>query len=66
MDGIIKHNGPFKSMNNVPKLIKSLEKDFNFEIDKYSSLEGQIANICDDIAYVSHDLEDGLRSKILK
>ena len=66
LDGIIKHNGPFKSMSNVPKLIKSLEKDFNFEIDKYSSLEGQIANICDDIAYVSHDLEDGLRSKIIK
>ena len=39
---------------------------FNFEIDKYSSIEGQIANICDDIAYVSHDLEDGLRSKIIK
>ena len=66
LDGIIKHNGPFKSISNVPKLIKSLEKDFNFEIDKYSSLEGQIANICDDIAYVSHDLEDGLRSKIIK
>ena len=66
LDGIIKHNGPFKSMSNIPKLIKSLGKDFNFEIDKYSSLEGQIANICDDIAYVSHDLEDGLRSKIIK
>ena len=66
LDGIIKHNGPFKSMYNVPRLIKSLEKDFNFEIYKHTSLEGQIANICDDIAYVSHDLEDGLRSKIIK
>ncbi len=66
LDGIIKHNGPYKSNRNVPGLIKSLKEDFNFEIDQYSSLEGQIANICDDIAYVSHDLEDGLRSKIIK
>ena len=38
LDGIIKHNGPFKSMSNVQKLIKSLEKDFNFEMRRFWNL----------------------------
>lgn len=32
---------------------------------KNSSLEGQIANVADRIAYNCHDIEDGLRSRIL-
>ena len=30
------------------------------------SLEAQIASISDDIAYNSHDLEDGLKSNLFK
>ena len=32
----------------------------------YPSLEAQIASISDDIAYNSHDLEDGLKSNLFK
>ena len=33
---------------------------------KSPSLEAQIASISDDIAYNSHDLEDGLKSNLFK
>ncbi len=36
----------------------------NFK-EKNASLEGQIANVADRIAYNCHDLEDGLRSRII-
>ena len=64
LDGLIKHNGPIK---NLSKLNKILGKNFfrnkiNFNLN--SSLEAQIASISDDIAYNSHDLEDGLKSNL--
>ncbi len=34
-------------------------------VEKNCSLEGQIADLADSIAYNCHDLEDGLRSKLL-
>ena len=39
-----------------------LKKKINFTLN--SSLEAQIASISDDIAYNSHDLEDGLKSNL--
>ena len=64
LDGLIKHNGPIK---NKIKLNKILGKNFfkNKITFAYSpSLEAQIASISDDIAYNSHDLEDGLNAKL--
>ena len=60
LDGIIKHNGPLNIINKyIVEEIKDLKK-FNFK--KSPSIEAQIAAISDDIAYNSHDLEDGLRA----
>ena len=39
-------------------------KDENFDA-KSSSLEAQVANLADEITYYSHDLDDGLESKLL-
>jgi dGTPase len=36
----------------------------DYEPDKRASLEAQIANVADEIAYNAHDLEDGLRAKL--
>ena len=66
LDGLIKHNGP---VNNLIKLNKILGKNFFKNKIKFStngSLESQIASISDDIAYNSHDLEDGLKSNLFK
>ena len=60
LDGIIKHNGPLKALNNfIKKEKKYLEK---FNIKNHPSVEAQVAAISDDIAYNSHDLGDGLRA----
>ena len=64
LDGLIKHNGPVqdeKKLNNI--LGKNFfKKKINFSDSP--SLEAQIASISDDIAYNSHDIEDGLKAKL--
>jgi len=64
IDGLVKHNGPVK---DAAKLDKILGKNFFKNKINYNfnpSLEAQIASISDDIAYNSHDLEDGLRAHL--
>ncbi len=64
LDGLIKHNGP---LNNLDKLNKILGKNFfkdKINFKNSPSLEAQIASISDDIAYNSHDLEDGLKANL--
>ena len=64
LDGLIKHNGPIKNMTKINKILGKnfFKKKINFTLN--SSLEAQIASISDDIAYNSHDLEDGLKSNL--
>ena len=64
LDGLLKHNGPIK---NTKKYENILGKNYFKNKIKFSSspsLEAQIASISDDIAYNSHDLEDGLKSNL--
>ena len=64
LDGLIKHNGPVKDKTKLNKILGKnfFKKKINFSLN--SSLEAQIASISDDIAYNSHDLEDGLKSDL--
>ena len=64
LDGLIKHNGPVKDLTKLDKILGKnfFKKKINFSLN--SSLEAQIASISDDIAYNSHDLEDGLKSNL--
>ena len=64
IDGLVKHNG---KVQNQKKFNKILGKNFfknSINYLKSPSLEAQIASISDDIAYNSHDLEDGLRANL--
>ena len=62
LDGIIKHNG----IIDKPRLfVKILDSKFQFDLNSNTSLEGQVAAIADDIAYLTHDFDDGLNSGIL-
>ena len=66
LDGLVKHNGPIK---NKKKYNRILGKNFfkqKINFDNSPSLEAQIASISDDIAYNSHDLEDGLKANLFK
>ena len=66
LDGLIKHNGPVYNLAKFDGILGKnfFKKKINFQDNP--SLEAQIASISDDIAYNSHDLEDGLRAKLFK
>ena len=61
LEGLIKHNGPFLENREIPYTIDQINKTFPLDLNTYPSLEGQVANISDDIAYLTHDFDDGLR-----
>ncbi|HZW26804.1 MAG TPA: deoxyguanosinetriphosphate triphosphohydrolase [Gallionella sp.] len=57
-EGILKHC----SRDNAAKLGELGERFLN---DRRPSLEAQIANLADEIAYNNHDVDDGLRSGLI-
>ena len=64
LDGLLKHNGP---IHDDTYLTSILGKNFfkgKIPLERNSSLESQISSISDDIAYNSHDLEDGLKANL--
>ena len=66
IDGLVKHNGPVEDTRKFDLILGKnfFHKKINFK--KNASLEAQLAAISDDIAYNSHDLEDGLRANLYK
>lgn len=63
LEGIAKHNGP---VLNPPKEIARYNKVHDLDLTRYSSLEAQVASLADDIAYVNHDIDDGLRAQLFR
>ena len=66
LDGLIKHNGPVKDLTKFNKILGNNFFKNKIKFSLNSSLEAQLASISDDIAYNSHDLEDGLKSNLFK
>ena len=66
LDGLIKHNGKIRNPNKIHNILGDnfFKNKINFK--NQPSLEAQIASISDDIAYNSHDLEDGLKAKLFE
>ena len=71
LEGVAKHNGPVTGKNRVSsnkkihKLMLDYDSYYKLDLDNFSSAEAQIAAISDDIAYNMHDIDDGIRAKIL-
>ena len=61
LDGLIKHNGKIVETS----FNYDLSNNFSFNLNKNPSLEAQIASLSDDIAYIAHDFDDGIRAEIL-
>ncbi|MEP0520719.1 MAG: deoxyguanosinetriphosphate triphosphohydrolase [Hyphomicrobiales bacterium] len=64
LEGLAKHNGPVDGVLAVS--IKNMLPSMDLQLDGFASLEAQAAAIADDIAYDTHDIDDGLRSGLLE
>ncbi|MBB4231625.1 deoxyguanosinetriphosphate triphosphohydrolase [Rhizobium mongolense] len=71
LEGLVKHNGPLLTKDGqgmrgpVPQPILDYCEIHDLELATFASLEAQVAAIADDIAYNTHDIDDGLRSGYL-
>ena len=59
LEGLAKHNGPVR---HPPPYIADYDSRHRLELSTHAGVEAQIASLSDDIAYHSHDLDDGLRA----
>lgn len=68
LEGLVKHNGPLlppSAPRGLPGPIASFDARWPLELDTWPGLEAQLAALADDIAYLNHDLDDGLRAGLL-
>jgi dGTPase len=67
LEGLAKHNGPLTSEKcaAVLKVIRPIEVWRSLQPESWPSGEAQVAALSDDIAYLTHDVDDGLRAGLL-
>ncbi|MGI9381462.1 MAG: deoxyguanosinetriphosphate triphosphohydrolase [Methyloligellaceae bacterium] len=75
LEGLVKHNGPLLQPdgkpvetigeNGIPLPIINYSKKHDLSLDQFASVEAQVAAIADDIAYNTHDIDDGLRAGLI-
>jgi len=65
LEGIAKHNGPLlpeKPGESLPKSIADFNVRFDLELNRFAGPEAQVAALSDEIAYNTHDIDDGYRA----
>lgn len=67
LEGLAKHNGPLDVARDhaVAKVARRFEPWRPLDLDRWASGEAQVAALADDIAYATHDIDDGLRAGLI-
>ncbi|GAB0115296.1 deoxyguanosinetriphosphate triphosphohydrolase [Acidisoma sp. C75] len=61
LEGLVKHNGPIARPAGY---VAAYDARHSLDLESFASAEAQVAALADDIAYHSHDLDDGLRARL--
>ncbi|MDX9813735.1 MAG: dNTP triphosphohydrolase [Sulfurimonas sp.] len=59
LEGILKHSYPYKKSFLPPKI------DELFDLSTHPSIEAMVVDRADEIAYISHDIDDGINSGLI-
>ncbi len=66
LEGVAKHNGPLiaagEGFGGLPWALAEYAAPNDLELHSWPGIEAQVAAMSDDIAYHSHDVDDGLRA----
>ena len=73
LEGLVKHNGPLLDDKGkyigagraLPHALAEFISQYTLDLTSPASLEAQVANLSDDIAYNAHDIDDGLRANLI-
>ena len=70
LEGLIKHNGPPACSQRprdarVVDALGGFQALMDLELDRHASAEAQVAALADDIAWHTHDIDDGLRAGLI-
>ncbi len=66
LEGVAKHNGPLVARpgdaEGLPWAVAEYNAVHDLELHSWPGVEAQVAALADDIAYHTHDIDDGLRA----
>jgi dGTPase len=67
LEGLVKHNGPLVGGKAEPlrRALAGLDFRIDLAVDAWPCAEAQVAALADDIAYATHDVDDGLRAQLI-
>jgi len=66
LEGLAKHNGPIDAAGPLREVVSELEGWCSLEPERWGSAEAQVAALADDVAYLNHDIDDGLRAGLIR